>query len=139
MFDNQAGNTTGVEGVHDYCHLFRTLRTPYYQVMGNDTSSDSLADTPSALWVCMMGHQTANLKQPNGSKRYFFCDNYYTRHTFTSVLNKFTDGEAHLIGTVKFNVDATNQFHLRKGIEMLKNADQGSWVLVQAFNKKPRL
>jgi hypothetical protein len=22
MFDNQAGNTTGVEGMFDYCHLF---------------------------------------------------------------------------------------------------------------------
>jgi hypothetical protein len=25
MFDNRAGNSTGIEGVHDYCHLFRTL------------------------------------------------------------------------------------------------------------------
>ncbi len=72
MFDNRTGNTTCVEGVHDYCRLFRTLRTPNYKVIGNDTSSTSLADTPSALWVCMMGHQTANMKQLNGTKRYFF-------------------------------------------------------------------
>jgi hypothetical protein len=25
MFDNRAGNSTGIEGVHDYCHLFHTL------------------------------------------------------------------------------------------------------------------
>ncbi len=25
----------------------------------------------SALWVCMMGHQTVNLKQLNGAKRFF--------------------------------------------------------------------
>ena len=72
MFDNRAGNSTGIEGVHDYCCLFRTLRTPYYKVMGNDTTKDSLLDTPSALWVCMMGHQTLAYKQQNGGKRYFF-------------------------------------------------------------------
>jgi len=59
MFDSRSGNSTGIEGVHDYCCLFRTLRTPYYKVMGNDTTKDSLLDTPSALWVCMMGHQTS--------------------------------------------------------------------------------
>ncbi len=72
MFDNQAGNNTGIEGVHDYCRLFRTLRTPYYRVIGSDTTKDSLADAPSSLWVCIMGHQTANKKQPNSGKRYFF-------------------------------------------------------------------
>jgi hypothetical protein len=72
MFDNQAGNSTGITAIHDYCRLFRTLRTLYNNVIGNDKSKDSLADTPSALWVCMMGHQTANCKQPNEGKRYFF-------------------------------------------------------------------
>jgi len=72
MFDNQAGNSTGIAAIHDYCRLFQTLRTPYNNVMGNDKSKDSLADTPSALWVCMMGHQTANCKQPNAGKQYFF-------------------------------------------------------------------
>jgi len=44
-----------------------------------------------------------------------------------------------LIGTVKFtNVDSTNRYHLSKGIEMLKDARRGSWVLVQAFNKHPQ-
>jgi len=52
------------------------------------------------------------------------------------VLTKFTDGEAHLIGTIKFtNVDATNRYYLSEGMELLKNADRGSWCLVQAFHK----
>jgi len=62
MFDNRASNSTGIEGVHDYCHLFRTSRTPYYKVIGSYTTKDSLADSPSALWVCMMGHQTLAYK-----------------------------------------------------------------------------
>jgi hypothetical protein len=138
MFDNRAGNNTGVEGVHDYCRLFRTLRTPYYRVIGSDATKDSLADTPSSLWVCMMGHQTANKKQPNGGKRYFFSDNYYTRHTLASKLSQFTDGESFLIGTVKFpNIDATNRYYVSQAVEKLKNASRGEWMLVQAFNKHP--
>jgi hypothetical protein len=59
MFDNQAGNQTGIEGVHDYHCLFHILCTPYYNVIGSDRKKDSLADTPSTLWICMMGHQSA--------------------------------------------------------------------------------
>jgi len=137
MFDNRAGNSTGIEGVHDYCCLFRTLCMPYYNVMGNDTSKDSIANTPSSLWVCMMSHQSSSYKQQNGAKRYFF-DNFYTWHTVAEVLKKFTDGEAHLIGTVKFmNVDATNRYYLSKGMELLKNANRGSWCFVQAFHRHP--
>jgi hypothetical protein len=88
MFYNRAGNSTGIEGVHDYCHLFRTLRMPYYNVMGNNTSKDSIANTPSSLWVCMMGHQTSSYKQQNGAKRYFFWDTFYTQNTVTEVLKK---------------------------------------------------
>jgi len=86
----------------------------------------------------MMGHQTANKKQPNGGKRYFFCDNYYTRHTLAAKLSQFTDGEAFIIGTVKFpNIDATNRYYVSQAVEKLKNASRGDWLLVQAFNKHP--
>jgi hypothetical protein len=68
MFDNRAGNNTGVSGVQDYFRLFRSLRTPYYKVTADQ---ESLMDTPSALWMCMMGHQTASLKAPNGGNRFF--------------------------------------------------------------------
>jgi hypothetical protein len=69
---------------------------------------------------------------------FFFSDNFYTRHTIAEVLHKFTDNEAHLIGTVKFtNVDATNRNHLSKGMELLKNSLCGVWCLVQAYHKHP--
>jgi hypothetical protein len=129
MFDNNAGNITGVEGVHNYCHLFCTLCAPYFKVIGNDKSKVSMADTPSALWVCMMAHQMANYKQPTGLKRYFFCDNYYTRHRLAMLLHEFTDGEAYMIGTVKFtNVDATNRYYLAQAIERMK--DKTPWKLL---------
>jgi len=60
------------------------------------------------------------------------------RHTIANALNSFTDGESHIIGTVKFtNVDGTNHHHLSKAIEMMKDAGRGTWVLVQAYNKHP--
>jgi YHS domain-containing protein len=96
----------GIAGIHDYCHLFRTLCTPYNYAIGNDKGKDSLAGTPSALWICMMGHQSVIYKQRHGGKRYFFCDNYCTQHAIANALTKFTDGEAQIIGTPKFtNVD----------------------------------
>ncbi len=73
MFDNQAGNQTGIEGVHDYHCLFHILCTPYYNVIGSDRKKDSLADTPSTLWICMMGHQSALHKQQDGTKRCIQC------------------------------------------------------------------
>ncbi len=126
MFDNRAGNKTGVLGVQDYCRLFHSLRMPYYKVTADQ---ESLTDTPSALWMCMMGHQTASLKAPNGRNRNVFCDNFYTRHSLAAALGKFTDGEAKIVGTVKFtNLDATNRYRVSQGIEWLKDANRGEWV-----------
>jgi hypothetical protein len=69
----------------------------------------------------------------------FFCDNFYTHHMLAAILQKFTDDESCLIGTVKFtNVYSTNRYHLSKGIEMLKDAGRESWVLVQAFHRHPQ-
>jgi hypothetical protein len=54
------------------------------------------------------------------------------------LLYKFIDNEAHLIGTVKFtNMDATNRYHLSKGMELLQNSAHGAWCLVQAYHKHP--
>jgi hypothetical protein len=72
MYDNRAGNSTGVNGVHDYMHLFPHLRLPYKNIIERDASKDSLRNTPSALWVVMMGHQTSSYKQVNSTKRLFF-------------------------------------------------------------------
>jgi len=136
MADNRAGNTTGIAAVYEYFRLFRNMRTPYNQIIAPDKSKDSLAETPSALWITMMAHQVKTYQQPNGGKRYFFCDNYYTRHTIAKTLLQFTDGKAHIIGTVKFtNVDGTNRYYLSRAIETLKDASRGSWAVVQVFNK----
>jgi hypothetical protein len=68
----------------------------------------------------------------------FFCDNFYTRHSLAAALGKFTDGEAKIVGTIKFtNLDATNHYRVSQGIEQLKGANRGEWVLVQAYNKHP--
>jgi len=72
MCDNRAGNSTGVNGVHDYMRLFPHLRLPYKNIIERDVSKNSLCDTPSALWFVMMGHQTSTYKQVNSTKRYFF-------------------------------------------------------------------
>jgi len=138
MFDNSAGNTCGVPGVHRYTSLFRSLRGSYNRVIASDKSKDSVADSPTALWICMMGHQTSSCKQPPGTKRYFFCDNFYTRHNMVTLLHAFADKESYVIGTVKFtNVDATNRYYLSKGMQMLKDAARGTWCLVQACHKHP--
>ncbi len=65
-------------------------------------------------------------------------DNFYTRHNLAAVLQKFTDGESRVIGTIKFtNVDGTNRYHLSKAMELMKDAPRGSWRLVQAYHKHP--
>jgi hypothetical protein len=54
------------------------------------------------------------------------------------LLHEFTDGEAYMIGTVKFtNVDATNRYYLAQAIERMKDKPRGNWCLVQAYNKHP--
>ncbi len=50
-----------------------------------------------------------------------------------------TDGEARMIGTVRFtNVDATNRFHLKNTIELMKNKPHCSWALVCTYDKVPK-
>jgi hypothetical protein len=45
-------------------------------------------------------------------------------------------GESYLIGTVKLtNVDAINRYYLSKAMESMKDKAQGSWCLVQVFEK----
>ena len=56
---------------------------------------------PGALWMLMMAHQTRLYPDPSG-RRLFVTDNYYTRHTLAKNLKKETDGEARLLGTMKY-------------------------------------
>ena len=49
---------------------------------------------------------------------------------------KMSDGEARLIGTVKFtNVDTTNRHYLSDAILGTKDAERGAWKLVRAYHK----
>jgi hypothetical protein len=82
-----------------------------------------------------MMHPTA-LMRSSSSKRVIFTDNFYTRHTMASTLKDATDGEAQMIGTVRFNVgDAVNRIHIREAMECLNNLQRGSWRLVRAYSK----
>jgi len=65
-------------------------------------------ESSSALWILQMAQQAKTFRDPSG-KRVFFCDNFYTRHNLASVLKQMTNGEARMIGTVKFtNIDWIN-------------------------------
>jgi len=67
-------------------------------------------DSPSALRMLQMAHQTKRIKDPSG-KRLFFTDNFYTRHHLAHALNVITDGEARMIGMVRLSlVDATSHY-----------------------------
>ena len=137
LFDNRSGNTTSLSPPEAYCRLHRDLRTPFNKIF--DNQDDVSKDSPSALWVLMCAHQTKLAPDPSG-KRLFFCDNFYTRHVLAKCLKRMTDGEARVIGTVKFtNVDATNRFFLTQAIQQLKDADRGSWKLVCAYDKADNL
>jgi hypothetical protein len=65
-------------------------------------------------------------------------DSFYTRHNLAAILQKFTDGESRVIGTIKLtNVGGTNRYHLSKAMELMKDAPRGAWKLVQASHKHP--
>ncbi len=132
--DNRTGNTTPESAPVVYCREFPQLRSAYNKILrGSDSYVDG--NSPSALWVLQMAHQTLQSADPSG-KRVFFTYNFYARHRLAQALKKITDGEARLVGTVKFtNVDATNSFHLKNAIELMKDKPRGSWALVHAYDK----
>ena len=68
LFDNWSGNTTSISPPEACCRLHREMRTPFNRVF--DSQNDVEKDSPSALWVLMMAHQTKSAKKPLG-KRYF--------------------------------------------------------------------
>ena len=79
---------------------------PYMNVVGKQANVEQ--DSPTALWILQMVHQTKAHLEPSGKQR-FFCNNFYMHHALALLLKQFTDNEARLIGTVKFtNVDAIN-------------------------------
>jgi len=65
MFDNNAGNTMGMEGVHNSCRLFHTLHAPYFKVIGNDNATnryylaqaiERMKDKPRGNWCLVQAY-----------------------------------------------------------------------------------
>ena len=97
-------------------------------------SGMTVEDSTSALWMLQMGQPTKTMQDPCG-KRWYFTDNYYTCHVLANGLKQFTSGEAHLIGTIKFNnANGINPPGLKEAYTKLRNAPHGSWCLVRAYN-----
>ncbi|KAF4130224.1 Transposase IS4 [Phytophthora infestans] len=92
-----------------------------------DTDVSIEADSATAMWMAMAGHQSQALRSPTGH-RLAVSDNFYTRHTFAQALLKFTDGEMHLLGAVRFTlVDKRNKAAVKDAIERVDAGDRGSW------------
>jgi hypothetical protein len=137
LCDNRAGNKTGVSGTLDCCQLFRTLRTPLNHLFYPDNRIKFEKDSPSSLWVLQMVHQTKMCPDPSG-RRVFFTDNFNTHHHLPTALKLMMDGEAWMIGTVRFTlVDATNWYCLEQAISNESEKEHGYWCLVRAYNEYP--
>ena len=137
IVDNRSGNTSGESGAEAFCRVHREMRTPYNRVLGNCTFIEK--NSPTAMWILQMAHQTKTYQDPSGS-RVFFMDNFYTRHTLAQGLKQMTDGEAKIIGTVKFtNIDSTNRRYVAEGVTKLKDCARGSWSVIRAHDKHPDL
>ena len=131
--DNRKGNSTGESGPDSYVRVHREMNGVQKKISRENSPIDSSSAT--ATWVLMMSHLTKTNPDPSG-RRIFFTDNFYTRHALASELKTVTDGEARLIGTVKFsNVDGTNREHLKDTINEMKDAERGTWKLLQVYDK----
>ena len=69
---------------------------------------------PTALWATQVAHLTKQAKSSqvknNRKHRHLFCDNYYTRHSFAIAIDKLTDGETKVTGTMRLNyIDGINK------------------------------
>ncbi|OWZ24586.1 hypothetical protein PHMEG_000336 [Phytophthora megakarya] len=84
------------------------------------------------------GHETRALRSPTGH-RLVVSDKFYTRHTFARALLKFTDGEMHLLGTVRINfVDKWNKSAVSAAVEQVDNGVRGDLALVVAVDPEPQ-
>ena len=117
--------------VEAYCQVFRDMRRTLKKLLEDYPLLDP--KLASVLWFLQMAHQ---VKKHSSGKCVFFMDTYYTCHIMAVVLNKITNGDAYIIGTVRLNnIDATNKVLVLKGISMIKDMHRGAWVLVRAHDK----
>ena len=136
LFDNGCGHSNSIPPVLRYVDIFRDLRTPITKLYQENDRAKVL-DKPSALWVAQIGHMAKKLKSNEVcsvlNKRHVFMDNFYTRHTLALDVAKFSDGDIHIIGTVKGNlIDAINRGNILKALAHLAEAPRNHWNLVRA-------
>ena len=105
IFNNGRGNKSGI-------NISNTeLRRAHIEFDNKNKSYDP--SRTNSLYVLMMAYASKKKAMTSikevGIKRWYFTDNYYTRHTLGNHLKDFKDDEAHLIGTCKTSVmDSTN-------------------------------
>lgn len=63
-------------------------------------------------------------------------DNFYTRHFLSCQLDRLSDGECKVLGSVRFsNIDSVNRAALKEAIESLKHEELGERRLDQVVDK----
>ena len=130
--DNGSGNKFMEDSscARKYATQYRSIS----KLLRNMDGMDDLCQ--GALWMLMMAHQTRLYPDPSG-RRLFVTDNYYTRHTLAKNLKKETDGEARLLGTMKYtNMKKHDRETLEKATAVLESKPRGSWVLCQVREPK---
>ena len=126
IFDNGRGNKSGINISSRYAALHTELRRAHIE-FDNKTKSYDPSKT-NALYVLMMAHASKKKAMTSikevGIKRWYFTDNYYTRHTLGNHLKEFTDEEARLIGTCKTSVmDSDNLETVRVAVTKMSKND----------------
>ena len=84
IVNNSPGYTTSISPAKDYCHFCRKLWTPFNRVFNNQQDVDK--NSPSALWVLMMVHQTKTWPDPSG--KWIFSHGEYLYETHSRNLPK---------------------------------------------------
>ena len=120
-----------------YLQIFPTLKKAFgkYFKRNLETENDSPVDckSASALWALMIAK--LYIADPHcEEKKIVYCDNYYGRHSLARTVEELTDGKVGITSTIKFgNVEAVNKPAVQRLIEALKDAPQGSWGVVPAY------
>jgi hypothetical protein len=136
LWDNGLGNTLSTSQGDRYTELFCELRLPFDKAYADDPDGKYggvKKNSASALWSLQIAHQTKKQLDPSG-RRSIFMDNFYTRHNLGKKVKVLTSDEARITGTCRLNViQSRNKVGVKKGIDMLKNKEHGTWVLVRVF------
>ena len=126
IFDNGRGNKSGINISSRYASIHTELRRAHIEFDIKTKSYDP--SKTNALYVLMMAHASKKKAMTSikevGIKRWYFTDNYYTRHTLGNHLKEFTDEEARLIGTCKTSVmDSDNLETVRVAVTKMSKND----------------